>query len=52
MSLASINGAVMAMAEATIPVTDEGLLRGDGVFEDIRLYVGRHFAFHEHLARM
>ncbi len=52
MSLASINGAVMAMAEATIPVTDEGLLRGDGVFEVIRLYEGRPFAFDEHLARM
>jgi branched-chain amino acid aminotransferase len=52
MSLASIDGAVMAAAEATIPVTDEGLLRGDGVFEVIRLYEGRPFAFDEHLARM
>jgi branched-chain amino acid aminotransferase len=52
MSLASIDGAVMATAEATIPVTDEGLLRGDGVFEVIRLYEGRPFAFDEHLARM
>src|SRR4029453_1704945 len=45
MSLASIDGPVMAAAEATIPVTDEGLLRGDGVFEVIRLYEGRPFAF-------
>ena len=40
MSLASIDGALMPAAEATIPVTDEGLLRGDGVFEVIRLYEG------------
>ena len=38
MSLASIDGALLPAAEATIPVTDEGLLRGDGVFEVIRLY--------------
>ena len=30
--------------EATIPVTDEGLMRGDGVFEVIRVYDGRPFA--------
>ena len=35
-----------------IPVTDEGLLRGDGVFEVIRLYGGRPFALDEHLKRM
>ena len=52
MNLASIDGAVMAAADATIPVTDEGLLRGDGVFEVIRLYEGRPFAFDEHLERM
>jgi branched-chain amino acid aminotransferase len=52
MSLASIDGAVMEAADATIPVTDEGLLRGDGVFEVIRLYEGRPFALDDHLARM
>jgi branched-chain amino acid aminotransferase len=35
-----------------IPVTDEGLLRGDGVFEVIRLYAGRPFALDDHLTRM
>ena len=35
-----------------IPVTDEGLLRGDGVFEVIRLYGGRPFALDDHLTRM
>jgi branched-chain amino acid aminotransferase len=52
MSLTSIDGSVMDAADATIPVTDEGLLRGDGVFEVIRLYAGRPYALDEHLARM
>ena len=42
----------MPAAEATVPATDEGLLRGDGVFEVIRLYDGRPFAFDEHLRRL
>jgi branched-chain amino acid aminotransferase len=51
-SLASLDGAVMLASEATIPATDEGLIRGDGVFEVIRLYDGRPFAFDRHLARL
>src|SRR5205823_14269153 len=35
-----------------IPATDEGLLRGDGVFEVIRVYEGRPFAMEEHLRRL
>ena len=31
----------MPPAEATIPTTDEGLIRGDGVFEVIRVYDGQ-----------
>ena len=50
--LAVINGDVMALADARIPITDEGLLRGDGVFEVVRLYEGRPFAMEEHLERM
>jgi branched-chain amino acid aminotransferase len=42
----------MLASAATIPATDEGLLRGDGVFEVIRLYAGRAFAFEEHLQRL
>jgi branched-chain amino acid aminotransferase len=42
----------MMAAEATIPATDEGLLRGDGVFEVIRVYDGRPFALEQHLARL
>jgi branched-chain amino acid aminotransferase len=51
-SLASVDGEVMPAAEATIPATDEGLLRGDGVFEVIRVYDGTPFAFEEHMARL
>ena len=40
------------VAEARIDATDEGLLRGDGVFEVLRVYRGRPFAFAEHLARL
>ena len=35
-----------------VPATDEGLLRGDGVFEVMRLYAGRPFALAEHLDRL
>jgi branched-chain amino acid aminotransferase len=50
-SLASLDGEIMAAAEATIPATDEGLLRGDGAFEVIRVYDGRPFALEDHLLR-
>jgi branched-chain amino acid aminotransferase len=51
-SLASVDGAIMLAAEAMIPATDAGLIRGDGVFEVIRVYDGRPFAFEEHMARL
>jgi branched-chain amino acid aminotransferase len=50
--LAILDGAVMDAADAHISVLDEGLLRGDGVFEVIRVYAGRPFALDEHLDRM
>jgi branched-chain amino acid aminotransferase len=52
MTLACLDGAVVPIAEAHISVTDEGLLRGDGVFEVLRLYDGVPFALDEHMARM
>lgn len=52
MPLASLDGRVLPAAEATIGVTDDGLLRGDGVFEVIRLYAGRPFALEDHLRRL
>ena len=51
-SIASLDGEIMPTAEATIPVADEGLVRGDGVFEVIRVYDGIPYAMEEHLARM
>ncbi len=51
-SLACLDGELIPIQRAHIPVTDEGLLRGDGVFEVVRLYRGRPFALDQHLARM
>jgi branched-chain amino acid aminotransferase len=50
--LTSVDGAISATPEARIPADDDGLLRGDGVFEVIRLYAGRPFALAEHLDRL
>lgn len=47
-----MDGQITGTAEARIPPADDGLLRGDGVFEVIRLYRGRPFALGEHLDRM
>jgi branched-chain amino acid aminotransferase len=50
--LTSIDGLVTETGAARIPASDDGLLRGDGVFEVIRLYAGRPFALAEHLDRL
>src|SRR5262245_20215348 len=50
--LASVDGQISPTPDARIPPGDDGLLRGDGVFEVIRLYAGRPFALGEHLDRM
>ncbi len=52
MSLASLDGVLGPPEQTTIPVTDEGLLRGDGAFEVLRLYGGRPYALEDHLARL
>jgi len=52
MLLASVDGVIGPSDEARIPVTDEGLTRGDGAFEVMRLYQGRPFALEDHLARL
>jgi branched-chain amino acid aminotransferase len=51
-SLASVDGTVTLASAARIPATDEGLLRGDGAFEVVRVYDGHPFAFEDHLRRL
>lgn len=50
--LTSVDGQVVPTNKARVPAADDGLLRGDGVFEVIRLYEGRPFALPEHLDRL
>jgi branched-chain amino acid aminotransferase len=50
--LASVDGRVTPTAEATIGLKDDGLYRGDGAFEVIRVYDGKPFALQDHLARL
>src|SRR3954471_3177336 len=50
--LASVDGRITPTTEASIPLKDDGLYRGDGVFEVIYLYGGRPFALGEHLDRL
>jgi branched-chain amino acid aminotransferase len=50
--LVSVDGAISETPDARIPPADDGLLRGDGVFEVIRLYAGKPFALGDHLDRI
>ena len=50
--LAALDGSIGPASEALVPATDEGLLRGDGAFEVIRIYAGVPFALSEHLDRL
>jgi branched-chain amino acid aminotransferase len=50
--MASLDGEIMPAGEAMIPATDEGVVRGDGVFEVVRVYDGTPYAFEAHLARI
>ena len=50
--LASVDGAITPTVAATVPLKDDGLYRGDGAFEVIRLYGGRPFALGDHLDRL
>ena len=50
--LASVDGKVTPTADALVPMKDDGLYRGDGAFEVIRLYEGKPFALVDHLDRL
>jgi branched-chain amino acid aminotransferase len=47
-----LNGELMRAAEATIPATDDGLIRGDGAFDAFLVRDGRPFARRAHLDRL
>jgi branched-chain amino acid aminotransferase len=47
-----VDGRVVDGADARVPVTDHGLLYGDGVFEGLRSYGGRVFRLERHLERL
>jgi branched-chain amino acid aminotransferase len=48
----SIDGEITDPESASISVLDDGLLRGDGAFEAIKLYGGHPFRLGEHLDRL
>jgi branched-chain amino acid aminotransferase len=48
----SIDGVILEPGEAFLPLPDDGLFRGDGVFEVVRVYGGSPFALDLHLDRM
>ena len=50
--LTSVDGRICDPSEATISIADNGLVRGDGVFEMLRVYDGAPFAQAEHLDRL
>jgi branched-chain amino acid aminotransferase len=50
--IVSVDGRISPTGQAVIPLKDDGLYRGDGVFEVVRLYEGRPFALDEHLDRL
>ncbi|MEX2550590.1 MAG: aminotransferase class IV [Nitriliruptoraceae bacterium] len=51
-ALAWADGHVIPAGEATVPLTDEGFLRGDAVFESMLVRGGRTHARERHLARL
>ena len=50
--LCSLDGRISPVAEATVSITDDGFLRGDGAFEMLRLYGGTPFALTDHMDRL
>jgi len=51
-SLACLNGELMPVDQARIPIWDRGFLFGDGVYEVYRLYRGRCWLEDDHNARL
>ena len=51
-TLACLNGEIMPVEEAKVPVWDRGFLFGDSIYEVFRLYRGRLWLEAEHRARL
>jgi branched-chain amino acid aminotransferase len=49
---ANIDGEILDLSEARIPITDRGFLFGDSVFETLRAYGGSCFRLTDHLDRL
>ena len=47
-----LNGRLMPIEQAYVPVLDRGFVFGDGVYEVIPVYSGRPFRLQEHLRRL
>ena len=52
MSNVYLNGEILPLQQACIPVMDRGFLFGDGIYEVIPAYGGRLFRLTEHLTRL
>lgn len=50
--IAWVDGRVLPAAEATVPLLDNGFLRGDAVFEAVLVHRGRTHGLGSHLARL
>lgn len=50
--IAWVDGRVVPASEATVPLTDDGFLRGDAVFDAMLVRSGRSHAMEDHLARL
>lgn len=47
-----LNGKLLPLSEASIPVLDRGFIFGDGIYEVIPIYNGKPFRGAQHLARL
>jgi len=47
-----LDGKIVDVKDARVPILDHGLLYGDGIFEGMRIYGGRVFRLDRHLARL
>lgn len=47
-----LNGEVLPLSQAKVPVMDRGFIFGDGIYEVVPVYARRLFRFDEHMARL